>query len=142
MNNRGRSRDDRVEELSFEDENPPPRAGDPRIKPGQRDPEISAERAHQAGMTGGELNLDVTSDDLSLETLLDEDAVDNDEFVVADKDLSIVDEDEIGGGNGLDEAELAIKKPVGRIKYFYLFVCPDAWKHGEITQLKKLRIRR
>ncbi|HEY3698585.1 MAG TPA: hypothetical protein VGK97_04580 [Spongiibacteraceae bacterium] len=109
MNSRGRSPEDRVEELSFEDESPPPRAGDPRIEPGRRDPEISAERAHHAGMTAGELNLDVTSDDLSPETLFDEDAVDNDEFVVADKDLSIVDENEIGGGNGLDEAELAIK---------------------------------
>lgn len=109
MNNRGRSTDDRVEELSFEDENPPPRSGDPRVDPGQRDPEISAERALHAGMTGGELNLDMTSDDLSPETLFDEDAVDNDEFVVADKELSIVDEDDIGGGNGLDEAELAIK---------------------------------
>jgi len=30
----------------------------------------------------------------------------------ADWDLSIVDEDEIGGGNGLDEAELAEREPV------------------------------
>ena len=30
----------------------------------------------------------------------------------ADWDLSIVDEDEIGGGNGLDEAELADIDPV------------------------------
>jgi hypothetical protein len=30
----------------------------------------------------------------------------------ADWDLSIVDEDDIGGGNGLDEAELARRDPM------------------------------
>ena len=31
----------------------------------------------------------------------------------ADFDLSVVDEDDIGGGNGLDEAELADIDPIG-----------------------------
>ena len=112
MNNRGRSDDDSVEELSFEDNRPPPRAGDPRPDGGD-DPLVSDQRARNAGLSGGEIErLDtvdplITADDLSPETLFDEDAIDNDELVAADKDLSIVDEEEIGGGTGLDEAELA-----------------------------------
>lgn len=113
MNNRGRSDDDSVEELSFEDNQPPPRAGDPRVEAGHRDPAISAQRVRSAGLSSGEMTPTdtadplLTADDLSPETLFDEDALDNDELVVADKDLSIVDEDEIGGGRGFDEAELA-----------------------------------
>lgn len=113
MNSRGCADDDTVEELSFEDNQPPPRAGDPRVERGRADPLISDQRARNAGMSGGEIEHTaatdplVTADDLSPETLLDEDAVDNDGLVVADKDLSIVDEFEIGGGSGLDEAELA-----------------------------------
>ena len=111
-NQRGRDADDNVKELCFEDDNPPPRSGDPRVELGERDPEISPQRAFDAGFTGGEVlrndvDNDVTGDDLSPETLFDEDAVDNDELITADKDLRIVDESEIGGGIGLDEAELA-----------------------------------
>ena len=112
-NQRGRDADDSVEELCFDDDAfPPPRAGDPRYEAGESDPDISAQRAAAAGLTGGDVLNDsvdneVTGDDLSPETLFDEDAVDNDKLVTADKDLSIVDEDEIGGGDGLDEAELA-----------------------------------
>jgi hypothetical protein len=113
MNNRGRANDDSIEELSFEDNRPPPRAGDLRVKPGRRDPVISAGRARKAGMTSGEIDvmnaadeLD-TDDDLSPATLLDEDTLDRNNLIAADKDLSIVDEDAIGEGYGLDEAELA-----------------------------------
>lgn len=113
MNSRGRAEDDRIEELSFEDDGPPPRIGDPRLEPGQRDTKISSQRVRNAGRSSGEMerigNVDpfVTADDLSPETLLDEDSVDSDKFAAADKALSIIEENEIGGGNGLDEAELA-----------------------------------
>lgn len=57
-----------------------------------------------------------TDDDLTPGNLIREDgardAQDVGEGDQADWDLSIVDEDEIGGGNGLDEAELARRDPV------------------------------
>jgi hypothetical protein len=110
MNNRGRGIDDSVEELSFEEDEAPPRTGDPRIEGNHPDPIISAQRVRQAGAGIEPVNtIDpfLTADDLSPETLLDEDAIDNDGLVVADKELSIVERNEIGGGSGLDEAELA-----------------------------------
>ncbi|MGY2375296.1 serine kinase/phosphatase [Pseudomonas sp. SDO524_S393] len=55
-------------------------------------------------------------DDLTPETLIKEDgardAAEEGNDNPADYDLSIVDEDDIGGGNGLDEAELADIDPV------------------------------
>ena len=55
-------------------------------------------------------------DELTPETLTPEsgarDALEEGDDDAADYDLSIVDEDEIGGGNGLDEAELADIDPV------------------------------
>ena len=57
-----------------------------------------------------------TGDDLTPENLIHEDgardAREQGEDNPADYDLSIVNEDEIGGGNGLDEAELADIDPV------------------------------
>lgn len=113
MNNRGRDDNDRVEELSFEDNSPPPRAGDLRVEPGRRDAEISPQRVRNAGKTSGEIEQNdvtdefYTADDLSPATLFDEAAIDDDKLVAADKELSIVDRRSIGGGYGLDEAELA-----------------------------------
>ncbi|MDB6060822.1 MAG: hypothetical protein JWM78_925 [Verrucomicrobiaceae bacterium] len=104
-NHRGRAADDSVRELDFDDDDiPPPRIGDPRLAKGEIDTEISARRVREAGFTGGETTHDITADDLSPETLLDEDyQLAN----PADKKLRVVDADEIGGGNGKDEAELA-----------------------------------
>ena len=113
MNNandrRGRGDDDRIKELSFEEEdNQPAKAGDPRVQPGRSDPEISPQRAREAGMTGAAANRNITDDDLSPETLLDEqDALDP-----TDQQVRVVKGDEIGGGTGLDEAELAEVDPV------------------------------
>jgi hypothetical protein len=57
-----------------------------------------------------------TGDDLTPQVLTPEDgardAREKGDDNPADYDLSIVDEDEIGGGNGLDEAELADRDPV------------------------------
>lgn len=104
-NHRGRGDDDTIKELSFDDDNnPPPKAGDPRVTPGQPDPEISARRVREAGLTGAETHRDITDDDLSPETLFDEEY---DTTLPADKSTRVVDAAEIGGGSGLDEAELA-----------------------------------
>ena len=74
-------------------------------------------RHHEAGMTGATTpDHELTDDDLSRETLILEDgardAQEAGEDNPADWDLSIVDEDDIGGGNGWDEAELAEREPV------------------------------
>jgi hypothetical protein len=57
-----------------------------------------------------------TDDDLSPETLIREDGARDAEEVgdgnQADWDLSVVDENDIGGGDGLDEAELADLDPL------------------------------
>jgi hypothetical protein len=57
-----------------------------------------------------------TDDDLSAETMILEDGArdgnEAGEGEPADWELSIVDEDDIGGGNGLDEAEMAETDPV------------------------------
>jgi len=59
---------------------------------------------------------DPTDDDLELETLIPEDGARSPSEPganhPADWDLSVVDEGEIGGGNGLDEAELARRDPL------------------------------
>lgn len=59
---------------------------------------------------------DPSDDDLEPETLIPEDGArsPNEQGLdkPADWDLSVVDEDDIGGGNGLDEAELARRDPL------------------------------
>jgi hypothetical protein len=113
-NSRGRGADDHVEELSFDDDAPPPRPGDPLTD----DEVISERRAEQAGLTGAAVTADFTADDLSPQTLIDEEGDEDEESVFADdttengalpadKDLRIVRGSEIGGGHGKDEAELA-----------------------------------
>ncbi len=84
--------------------------------------EFPPEREARAGMSGGEALSEsvhednVTLDDLSPETLIDESgAYSPDErgsVRPADKELSVVDGSEIGGGIGLDEAELARSAPL------------------------------
>lgn len=76
-----------VEQLDFDTENP---ATDPHFDP--------------------------SDDDLEPETLIPEDGARSPNEAGADHpadwDLSVVDEDDIGGGNGLDEAELARRDPL------------------------------
>lgn len=59
---------------------------------------------------------DPSDDDLTPETLIPEDGARSADEAggdhPADWDLSVVDEDDIGGGNGLDEAELARRDPL------------------------------
>ena len=62
------------------------------------------------------LEQDVTQDDLSPEILIKEDGAlssyEEGNSEPADQSFTIVGEREIGGGNGLDEAELALKDPL------------------------------
>jgi hypothetical protein len=109
-----RPRADDPQELSFEDDDYT-RGG--RIGDRESDRVIADEypsrRTAEAGLTGASLpGRDLTADDLSPETLLDEDSAtgrfaDDPSQRPADQQLRAVDADEIGGGTGLDEAELA-----------------------------------
>ena len=105
-----------VHELNFDEEEPGTRIADliPEHERAQKMPDA---RVRKAGMTGASNNdNDATDDDLSPETLIREDgardAHEAGEDGQADWDLSIVDEDDIGGGDGLDEAELAQQDPL------------------------------
>lgn len=115
---RGRGADDAVEELNFEEVNPP-RSGDP-MHAAELASELPPERERDAGLSGGELpaqanrNSDVTDDDLAPETLYQEE----DEYELytaqpADKQLRVARAGEIGGGFGKDEAELARQEHPG-----------------------------
>ena len=81
---------------------------------------IDDERVKRRAVLNDELELGLNDDDLEQEMLIREDgARDAKEAAqspnaAADWDLSLVDEDEIGAGKGLDEAELAEIDPVGR----------------------------
>lgn len=112
-----------IEQLDFSE-----RKDDREGRVGDRRPleevqqEYPDERVREAGQSGGEtlkegLHEDgVSLDDLSPETLIDETGARSPEErgddEPADRDLTIVGEEEIGGGSGLDEAELARKRPL------------------------------
>ncbi|MBO9549191.1 phosphotransferase system, HPr-related protein [Pseudomonas sp.] len=111
-----------VHELDFNDQDDHEgRAGDerPAVEVAQ---EFPARRVAESGMTGGEALSDslhedgVTYDDLSPDTLLDEtgarDPHEPGSGGPADQALRRVGADEIGGGIGLDEAELARSAPL------------------------------
>ncbi len=104
-----------MEELNFKDEETA-RIGD-LIPEDELQHEIPDERVRQAGMTGASTpDHQPTDDDLSPETLIHEDgarsANERGENSPADLDLTVVDEDDIGGGDGLDEEEMAIVDPL------------------------------
>jgi len=112
-----------VHELDFSDrqDDREGRIGDERPA-AEVDQEFPARRVAESGMTGGEALSDslhednVTYDDLSPDTLLDEtgarDPYEPGSGGPADQTLRRVDADEIGGGIGLDEAELARSAPL------------------------------
>lgn len=118
-----RPRSDEPQELSFDDDD---YTRDGRVGDRESDEVIAQEyparREATAGLTGAAtLDRDVTADDLSPETLLDEDGArgefgDDPEMQPADQSLTTVDADEIGGGTGLDEEELAhVERPERRL---------------------------
>jgi hypothetical protein len=105
-----------MHELDFDEEEPSAKIGD-ELTQSERERLMPRERVREAGMTGASTDdHETTDDDMSPETLIREDgardAHEAGEGGQADWDLSIVDEDDIGGGNGLDEEELARRDPM------------------------------
>jgi len=105
-----------VHELDFDEEEPSAKIGD-ELSAKEREQLMPRQRVLEAGMTGASTDdHEPTDDDMSPETLIREDGArdghEAGEDNRADWDLSIVDEDDIGGGNGLDEAELARRDPM------------------------------
>jgi hypothetical protein len=105
-----------VHELDFDDETPDAKIGD-ELPQREREHLMPRERVREAGMTGASVaDHEPTDDDMSPETLIPEDgardANEAGEGKPEDWDLSIVDEDDIGGGDGLDEAEMARRDPL------------------------------
>ncbi|WP_283181671.1 MULTISPECIES: serine kinase/phosphatase [unclassified Pseudomonas] len=105
-----------MHELDFDEEEPSAKIGD-ELTQTERERLMPRERVREAGITGASTDdHESTDDDMSPETLIHEDgardAHEAGEGGQADWDLSIVDEDDIGGGNGLDEEELARRDPM------------------------------
>jgi hypothetical protein len=105
-----------VHELDFDEEESSARIGD-ELPVNEREQLMLRQRILDAAMTGALTDdNEPTDDDMSPETLIHEDgardAREAGEGHQADWDLSVVDEDDIGGGNGLDEAELAQRDPM------------------------------
>jgi hypothetical protein len=105
-----------MHELDFDEEEPSAKIGD-ELPETERERLMPKGRVREAGMTGASTDdHESTDDDMSPETLIREDgardAHEAGEDKRADWDLSIVDEDEIGGGNGLDEEEMARRDPM------------------------------
>ena len=105
-----------MHELDFDDDQPSAKIGD-ELPENEREQLMPDERVREAGMTGASTDdHETTDDDMSPETLIRDDgsrdAKEAGQGEQADWDLSIVDEDDIGGGNGLDEEELARRDPL------------------------------
>ncbi|WP_394558279.1 phosphotransferase system, HPr-related protein [Aquipseudomonas alcaligenes] len=112
-----------IHELDFDEKNDERqgRVGDerPAVEVSR---EFPRERESQAGMSGGETLAESTHedgvnlDDLSPDTLIDESGArspdEPGEDHAADQELQVVEQAKIGGGIGLDEAELARSAPL------------------------------
>lgn len=104
-----------ADELDFDNDQPTPGFEEQGILP-QNDP-----NARNAGLTeASQPGKGPTNDDLTPETLILEDGArsrfesEQGNLQPTDKTLSIVNENDIGAGGGLDEAELARVDPVGK----------------------------
>jgi len=105
-----------MEELHFDEDEDTGRIGD-LVPEDELEHEFPDKRVREAGMTGASTpDHHSTDDDLDPENMIDEDgahsADEAGENRPADWDLSVVDENDIGGGDGLDEAELARHDPL------------------------------
>ncbi|MDI3186375.1 serine kinase/phosphatase [Pseudomonas paracarnis] len=105
-----------MRELDFDEQDQTAEIGD-ELPRRERDHLMPDERVREAGLTGASTDdHDSTDDDMSPETLIREDgardAQEEGEDNAADYDLSVVGENDIGGGSGLDEAELADLDPL------------------------------
>ena len=114
-----------VEPLNFEDDDEDHESISDLFTDEERALHVAGQPARKAGLSGGalpdeDLDAGFDDDDLEQEMLIREDgARDAKEAAegkddAADWELSVVDEDDIGAGRGLDEAELADIDPVGR----------------------------
>lgn len=108
-----------VHPLDFDDDGPAGYTGDALEDRAQASPE----RVREVGLTGASTDdHESTMDDLSPETLIREDGAESVEEAELSSDpndlqLNPVDEDDIGGGDGLDEAELARLDPLDGKKW-------------------------
>ncbi|WP_460095770.1 serine kinase/phosphatase [Pseudomonas sp. S3_C01] len=105
-----------MHELEFDEEEPSAKIGD-ELPENEREHLMPRERVREVGMTGASTDdHESTDDDMSPETLIHEDgardAHETGDDEQADWDLSVVDENDIGGGDGLDEAEMADIDPL------------------------------
>lgn len=106
-----------MDELSFDDDEPTARIGD-EVTAADIGRDQPAERVREAGLTEASMPGDegLTEDDASPATLIAEDGARSPHEVgdgsPADKELSHVGAGAIGGGRGLDEAELARVHPL------------------------------
>jgi hypothetical protein len=105
-----------MEELRLDDDEPTGRIGD-EIPADELANDFPDERVREAGLTGASMDdHEPTDDDMSPETLIHEDGARSPREVGGDtpldRDLTVVDEDDIGGDDGLDEAELAQIDPL------------------------------
>lgn len=105
-----------MHELEFDEEQPSAKIGD-ELPKDEREQLMPRERVREAGMTGASTDdHQSTDDDMSPETLIREDgardASEAGDDEQADWDLSVVHENDIGGGDGLDEAEMADIDPL------------------------------
>ena len=105
-----------MRELEFDDDEYDARIGD-ELPEDEREHLLPEERVREAGMTGASMDdRQPTDDDMSPETLIHDDgardAHEAGEDEQADWDLSVVGENDIGGGDGLDEAEMADIDPL------------------------------
>lgn len=96
----------------FEGDKQPTRAGDKAPQTG-----ISGQQGREAGLTGGAMpETDRTTDDMAPDVLINEDGARSPKEQGGgkpnDQQLSVVDEEDIGGGTGLDEAELGRVEPL------------------------------
>lgn len=112
-----------IRELDFSDRHDERQGRAGETRPGGDEAQhYPSERVERSGMSGGEAFTDsqyednVTLDDLSPDTLYDQtgarDPSERGGNGPADRELRRVDEREIGGGFGLDEAELARSAPL------------------------------
>ncbi|MDR6962047.1 hypothetical protein J2W43_006067 [Pseudomonas brassicacearum] len=105
-----------MHELEFDEEEPSAKIGD-ELPDNEREQLMPRERVREAGLTGASTDdHQPTDDDMSPETLIREDGARDAHEAGADEradwDLSVVDENDIGGGDGLDEAEMADIDPL------------------------------
>lgn len=105
-----------LDELNFEDDDYHARAGEP-LEPADVEHFQANERAHEAGLTGAAMpDSDATSDELTPENLLPDDGSRSPREAGGDEpaEWQLTEKYDVGGGHGLDEAELARVDPLDK----------------------------